>query len=140
MEIAAGGVVVRRKNDGWDVLVIDDRFGHVSLPKGHQDPGETIEQTALREIEEETGVRGRIVHFLGTVRYTYRRPDGQDGEKEVYYYLVEAESEDIRPQVEEISGVRWVPTDEALRLQRERGYANNTVIFEEAIRHLRERE
>ncbi|MCL6575905.1 NUDIX hydrolase [Kyrpidia sp.] len=136
MEMAAGGVVVRQKGGAWEILIIDDRFGHVSLPKGHQDPGETLEQTALREIEEETGVQGEILGAIGTVRYPYTRPDGQSGEKEVQYYLVKARSEVIRPQQEEIAGARWVEAQEALRLQREKGYPNNTPIFEAALRSL----
>ncbi|MDI3327035.1 MAG: NUDIX domain-containing protein [Alicyclobacillaceae bacterium] len=136
MEIAAGGVVVRRTDEGWHFLMIDDRYGRVSLPKGHRDPGETTEETALREIEEETGVRGRIRGLLGTVRYDYQTPDGRSGQKEVYYYLVEAETEGIRPQVEEIAGARWVRAEEALQLQRERGYPNNTAILEAALREL----
>ncbi|MDI3257332.1 MAG: NUDIX hydrolase [Kyrpidia sp.] len=138
METAAGGVVVRQRHGVWEILVIDDRFGHVSLPKGHQDPGETISETALREIEEETGIRGKIVRPIGTVRYGYTRPDGQPGEKEVHYYLVEAQTDTIRHQEEEIAGARWVPAKEALRLQLSKGYPNNTAIFEAALRALNE--
>lgn len=62
----AGGLVFNSKGE---VLLIRDRQGYWVFPKGHTDPGETPEQTALREICEETGVSGRILALLGQSNY-----------------------------------------------------------------------
>ena len=57
-EISAGGVVFRKVDGELQIQLIQDRYGKISLPKGKMEPGETIEQTALREIVEETGIEG----------------------------------------------------------------------------------
>ncbi len=68
-EISAGGVVYRKAGDDLQVQMIQDRYGKITLPKGKMEPGETVEQTALREILEETGIVGRIVKPLETITY-----------------------------------------------------------------------
>ncbi|MBT9253898.1 MAG: NUDIX domain-containing protein, partial [Brockia lithotrophica] len=65
MEVSAGGIVYRRGARGPEILVIEDRFGRIAYPKGHLEAGETPEQAALREVEEETGIRGTIEGYLG---------------------------------------------------------------------------
>ena len=59
--------------------------------------GEKFEQTALREILEETGMVGRIVEPVDIIAYTYQHAEFGPVDKEVHYYLVEAESGDLRP-------------------------------------------
>lgn len=125
-EIAAGGVVYRRRSDGGlDIQLIEDRFGKITLAKGRVEAGETVEETAVREIEEETGIRGRIVEKVSVVRYHYEMEGRGSVDKEVHYYLVEADGGDLRAQVEEIAGVAWYAPLEAWRLQLDRGYENN---------------
>ena len=68
-EKAAGGVVVR---DGEVVVVHRPRYEDWTLPKGKLDPGETLEEAALREVEEETGLRCRLVRELPPVAYRDR--------------------------------------------------------------------
>lgn len=135
-EISAGGVVYRKEGDRHHIQLIQDRYGKISLPKGKMEPGETVEQTALREIAEETGIEGKIVTLLETIKYQYAHPEKGNIDKEVYYYLVEAVGGTLQPQVEEIRGVEWCDPDEAARLQRQRGYANNTVVLHKALQHL----
>ena len=135
-EISAGGVVYRRDDGQLHIQLIQDRYGKISLPKGKMEPGETIEQTALREIAEETGIEGQIVTLLETIKYQYAHPDKGDIDKEVYYYLVEAVGGKLQPQVEEIRGVEWCDPNEAVRLQKQRGYANNSVVLHKALKHL----
>ena len=78
---AAGGVVVR---DGLVAVVHRPRYDDWSLPKGKLDPCESFEQAALREVEEETGLRARLVRELPSVEYEVRgRP------KLVRYWLME---------------------------------------------------
>mgnify|MGYP001357111472 CR=1 FL=1 len=131
--MAAGGVVFRRENGLMRLLLIRDRFGRMTLPKGRQEPGETLEQTALREIEEETGISGRIAGFLETVRYGYVRADGMPVDKEAHYFLVEAVAGSLRAREGEIAGAAWHPPDEAWRLQREQGYPNNDAVLRKAL-------
>lgn len=125
-EIAAGGVVYRRRSDdGLEIQLIEDRFGKITLAKGRMEAGETTEETAVREIEEETGIRGRIVEKVSVVHYAYEMEGRGSVDKEVHYFLVEAAEGELQPQVEEISGVAWYAPQEAWQLQLDRGYENN---------------
>lgn len=136
-EVAAGGVVYTRRNGNLFILMIEDRFGNVTLAKGKQEPGETLEETALREIAEETGVSGELIDKLQTVAYTYVHPQtGEQVEKEVHYYLVEALSEHLSAQTSEIHAASWYSPAEARQLQQSRGYANNHVVLAAALRRL----
>jgi 8-oxo-dGTP pyrophosphatase MutT (NUDIX family) len=89
------------------------------LPKGTTEEGETLEQVALREVEEETGVRNvRTVADLGEERYTFFwRPDATMYDKSVRYFLLEwLGGEEPVPQTEEgFTAVEWVNVDEAVR-------------------------
>lgn len=135
-EVSAGGVVYRKTADQLEILMIKDRFGHVTFPKGKQEAGETIEETALREIEEETGIRGKIIEHLCRILYQYFHESKGWIEKQVDYYLVEAENTDITPQLEEIHGVMWLSVDEARLRQQEQGYENNHLVLEKALQYL----
>jgi 8-oxo-dGTP diphosphatase len=110
---AAGGVIVRSGSGGEPELVVihRPRYRDWSLPKGKLDPGETHEEAALREVDEETGFRCRLLEELSAVRYTDRhgRP------KIVRYWLMEHEGGEFRPN-REVDEVRWVASDEAERL------------------------
>jgi 8-oxo-dGTP pyrophosphatase MutT (NUDIX family) len=134
-EISAGGVVFR--NVGHiEILLIHDRFGAITLPKGKQEAGESIEETALREIEEETGVIGEIISKIQTISYAYTHPNHGKIEKEVTYYLVKTDTKQITPQIEEIDAVAWYPIQEVVELHQARGYANNQIVLEQAIQYL----
>lgn len=137
IEISAGGVVYRNRDGVIEIQLIQDRYGKVSLAKGKMEPGETIEQTALREIVEETGIHGRIVAPIDVIRYQYEHPDYGTVDKEVHYYLVEAESGDHQAQVEEIRGVSWFTPDHAWKQQKEFGYDNNDAIVQQAFEQLK---
>ena len=93
------------------------RDGLWALPKGNIDPGERPDETALREVWEETGVRGSLVEKLGDVRYVYTRDGGVRVFKIVSFYLLRAGrgrigeiDELMRREVDE---ARWLPLDEA---------------------------
>ena len=105
---AAGGVVVR---DGKVLLVHRPRYDDWTLPKGKLDPGETSEDAALREVEEETGVRCSLGRELPSTHYEVNgRP------KRVRYWLMAPESETPFEVNDETDDVRWVTPDEALAL------------------------
>ncbi len=132
-EVAAGGVVYRKRDGSVEIQLIEDRFGKMTLAKGRMEDGETVEQTALREIAEETGVRGRIVRPLSVIRYQYEAADKGAIDKEVHYFLVEAEDGELKAQTEEIAGVAWYAPHEAWRLQQASGYGNNGSVLAAAL-------
>ncbi|GLX69178.1 NUDIX hydrolase [Paenibacillus glycanilyticus] len=134
VEISAGGVVYRRNEAGLlQIQLIQDRYGKVSLPKGKMEPGETVEQTALREIAEETGMIGVIAKPIDQIKYQYHDAHKGTVNKEVHYYLVEAVGGSLQAQVEEIRGVEWFDPLEAWRRQRQSGYENNNRIVAGAL-------
>ncbi len=136
-EISAGGVVYRRLDDGkMKILLIQDRYGKVSLPKGKMEPGETIEETALREIAEETGITGNIDQPVDQIKYQYEQSPGVFVNKEVHYYLVRAAGGELQAQVEEIRGVEWFDPLDAWRMQKQLGYENNDKIVAGALKLL----
>lgn len=133
-EISAGGVVYRFQDGKLLLLMIEDRYGKITLAKGKQETGETIEETALREVLEETGVRGKIVQHLETIHYEYSLPlSGETVNKEVHYYLVEAYSTEITVQEEEIKSVFWLSPDTAWNYQLQKGYHNNESVLQKAL-------
>ncbi|MEI7028350.1 NUDIX hydrolase [Paenibacillus sp. y28] len=135
-EISAGGVVYRKTGDLLEVQLIQDRFGKITLPKGKMETGETVEQTALREISEETGIEGVIVEPLARIGYHFQHPNAGNVQKEVHYFLVEAVSGELHAQVEEIRGVEWLSPAEAWRQQRQHGYDNNDGVLRKALEKL----
>jgi 8-oxo-dGTP diphosphatase len=106
---ASGGVVWRRAADGLELAVIHrPRYDDWSLPKGKLDPGESWEDAALREIEEEIGSRGALGEELPPVAYA----DPKGRPKVVRYWLVEALDGEFVPN-KEVDELRWVPVGEA---------------------------
>ncbi len=121
-EISAGGVLVRRMRGRWWFAAIHPRgrpAGIWALPKGLVDPGERAADTALREVFEETGVRGALGEKLGDVRYVYSR-DGLRIFKVVGFWLVRAGSGrlgELPAGMElEVDEARWLPLAEARSL------------------------
>lgn len=132
-EISAGGVVYRQKDGVLQIQLIQDRYGKTSLAKGKMEAGETIEQTALREIWEETGIVGKIISPVDIIAYKYNHPEYGVVDKEVHYYLVEAEEGTLKAQVEEINDVEWYEPLTAWQKQRQSGYDNNDIILRKAL-------
>ena len=112
-EFSAGGVVVREHEGRLEVAVIRPRGRSVNaLPKGHIDPGETAEQTATREVREETGLVARLESKLSDVHYVYRFR-GQTIIKVVSFFLFRHESGEIdaiaQAMRKEVDVARWMP-------------------------------
>jgi 8-oxo-dGTP diphosphatase len=106
---AAGGVVAR---DGLVALVHRPKYDDWSLPKGKLEQGESFEEAALREVEEETGVRARLVRELPSTEYD----DAKGRAKLVRYWLMEPVADVGFVPGGEVDELRWVQRDEALAL------------------------
>ena len=126
-EFSAGGALVKEVDGRLCVAAIrpqGKRAGHWALPKGAPDPGETMEQTALREVREETGLVGDALAKLGSVRYVYTW-EGERIFKVVTFFLmryVTGELGDIAPEMRvEVHETMWLPLDEAPGLLAYRG-------------------
>jgi 8-oxo-dGTP pyrophosphatase MutT (NUDIX family) len=117
-ETSAGGLVLDRLAPDASGALIGrlDRRGRLlwSLPKGHLEAGETEEQTAVREVAEETGILGQVIGKLGTIDFWFVA-EGRRVHKTVHHYLLLAvdpvhglqlSDEDV-----EVSEVAWVPLD-----------------------------
>jgi 8-oxo-dGTP pyrophosphatase MutT (NUDIX family) len=140
-EISAGGVVIKPAAMGWDVAVIEpqrepatgagsDKKRHkevLALPKGLVDSGEKPEQTAIREVREETGIQASILTKLTDIKYVYVRSwsDKQRVFKIVSFYLLRYASGtigDISEEMQiEVKRALWIPLGEAERRLAYRG-------------------
>ena len=107
---AGGGVVIDRR--GRVVLVHRPKYDDWTLPKGKLDPGETFEDAALREVEEETGLRCRFVRELPSSEYS----DQKGRSKLVRYWLMEVEADVGFVPGDEVDELRRVGRDDALAL------------------------
>ncbi len=106
---AAGGVVLRPGADGREVCIVHrPRYDDWTLPKGKLDRGESFEAAALREVEEETGLRCRLVRELPSTEYR----DNKDRPKLVRYWLMEVDGGDFKPN-DEVDEIRWLGLEEA---------------------------
>lgn len=118
-EFTAGGVVYRQINGGTQILMIQDKLGRWSIPKGHVEEGESIEQTAKREITEETGLTDlRLIEKLDKLHFFYRK-EGKLIFMTTYVFLIEAlgNTDAIIPeQSEGIADVKWFDSEKALEL------------------------
>jgi 8-oxo-dGTP pyrophosphatase MutT (NUDIX family) len=146
-EFSAGGVLVRRLRGEVVFAAIHPcgrKPGVWALPKGIVEPGEPPEQTALREVEEETGARGRSLGKLGDVRYAYTQTWGDAAGERVFkivsFYLVRysagrlgAIAEEMRREVDE---VRWLPLAGA---ERALAYGGERQMAAKALAMIRER-
>lgn len=113
---SAGGIVVRFEG-GQPWLVVGsrrrERDGRTwTLPKGTPDAGETTEETAIREVTEETGLRVRITGRLESIEYDFMQ-SGRRIHKTVHYFLMEPTGGGLDQHDHEFDEVRWIRFDEA---------------------------
>ena len=114
--VAAGGVVVRGSGDRLEVVLAGrDSDRTWVFPKGTPESGESIAETALREVSEETGLDVEILRPIGQIEYWFAVP-GQRVHKIVHFFLMRAIGGDIARHDHEYDEVRWVSVDEARRL------------------------
>lgn len=135
-EFSAGGVLVHIVDDRPVLAAIRPEGkpeGLWALPKGRIGKGEKSEQTAVREVEEETGVRGTLVRKLGDVRYVYTWK-GERIFKVVSFFLLRYEDGKLgqlsAEYAHEVADVQWLPLDDAPRLL---AYAGERQMAQEAL-------
>jgi len=122
---AAGGVVVRA--DGLIAVIHRPRYDDWSLPKGKLEDGESFETGALREVEEETGIRGRILEELEPTEYVDRK--GRD--KIVRWYRMDLDGEPVAfAPNDEVDELRWLTPAEARDLL---SYEHDRVLIETVV-------
>ncbi|HWF68700.1 MAG TPA: NUDIX hydrolase [Mycobacterium sp.] len=117
-ETSAGGLVIdnidRPREEQVAALIGRvDRRGRMlwSLPKGHIELGETAEQTAIREVAEETGIQGSVLAALGRIDYWFVT-DGRRVHKTVHHYLLRCSGGELSDEDVEVAEVAWVPISE----------------------------
>lgn len=90
-----------------------DRHGKLlwSLPKGHIEDGETVEETAMREVKEETGISAQVLRPLGTIDYWFVA-ERRRVHKTVHHFLLESTGGELSDEDVEVTEVAWVPLTE----------------------------
>ncbi|MCX6450552.1 MAG: NUDIX hydrolase [Actinobacteria bacterium] len=120
-EVSAGGLVIDAS--GTKGLLIgrrdikDQKRERLlwSLPKGHIEEGETPEQAAIREVQEETGIESEIARALGVIDFWFMA-GGKRIHKTVHHYLFKEVGGHLQPQVTEVDDVGWFPLEEIVNL------------------------
>ena len=130
---SAGGVV-HRSIEGRLEIALVHRIRPVlwALPKGTPDAGETLEETALRETREETGLEVELEAPIGDIRYFFVHGSTRF-HKTVHFYLMHAVGGSLEQHDHEFDEVRWLQVEEALELM---SYATERGIVEKALRML----
>ena len=117
---SAGGVAYRNAGNALELAIIrTTEEGRWQLPKGIVDPGETVEQAALREVHEEAGITCELLEAIDTIEYWF--VGSYDGPKKRYhkkvsFFLMKYLSGDVADHDHEVTEARWVPFEDALRM------------------------
>jgi 8-oxo-dGTP pyrophosphatase MutT (NUDIX family) len=116
-QTSAGGVVFRRTPSGVEVALISTgEKPRWQLPKGLVDPGESAEQTAVRECREETGLDAKLIAPLDVIEYWYqssRSGQARRFHKRVHFFLLEYRSGEVTDHDHEVHEARWVSIESA---------------------------
>lgn len=112
-EHSCGAVVFTRLDGEPRFVLVQQKMGHFGFPKGHMEPGETEEQTALREISEEVGLRPDLISGFRE-EITYTLPAKPDTKKRVTIFLAEYRDQKIVPQEIELRQAVLVPYEKAM--------------------------
>lgn len=133
--VSAGGVVYRVTGDGVEIVIggFKSQEGWTwGLPKGTPDPGETMEETAVREVTEETGLKVALEAPIDNIQYWFvRSSDGVRCHKTVHFYLMSPTGGSISEHDREFDAVHWRRDHEALRTL---SYRNEAKIVEKAMK------
>lgn len=128
---SAGGVVYKREGTRLKICLVSKKNGRIwALPKGRLDPGETPQQTAYREVLEETGHQAQVGLQVDEIHYYFFLNENQTYyHKTVTFFVMKLELENARPRDEEADDVGWFDFPEALR---KLSYLNEKKILKKA--------
>lgn len=129
-EKSCGAVIIKKENDELKVLLLKHQKGHISFPKGHVENNETEEETALREIKEETNLDVKFISGFKKV-ISYHPKDNVL--KDVVYFLAYPFNENLIVEEKEIKEAYWVSFNEAFDLIT---YDMDKLLFNEVIAFL----
>ncbi len=134
-EVSAGGIVFRRDGERTLFLLIRDPYRNWGFPKGHMEAGEAPEQTALREVGEETGLQElELRATIATIEWEFRFR-GRRIHKTCHFFLMETRSQRATPlRAEGISACRWASFEQAESLI---AYENARAVLRQAQTLLR---
>jgi 8-oxo-dGTP pyrophosphatase MutT (NUDIX family) len=136
-EISAGGVVYRRSDEGIDIVLASRRTrrGQLAwgLAKGGIEEEESMEDAAVREVREETGLHAEIEESLGETRYFYVWENVRI-RKTVHFFLMRHTGGDIDDRDDEMEEIRWFPLERALKRAAYRGERDVLVRAAELLR------
>lgn len=109
------GVILYTSKKGIQYLLLHYKGGHWDFPKGHQEKGESDEETALREVREETGIEDVIIHGGLFAKYGYDfMEENKKISKSVYFFIGETpEAVPVHVDSKEHQGYRWLPYKKA---------------------------
>lgn len=128
--VSAGGVVYRRGREGIEVVLCGRTAeGIWGLPKGTPDANESLEETAVREVGEETGLRVAIEAKIDTIEYWFAR-EGVRYHKFVHHYLMVATGGSLDDHDWEYDRVGWFPLEEACKIL---SYGNEVKVVRKAV-------
>ena len=115
-QVSAGGIVFRKNSNSFEVALISRRQGTIwCLPKGIVEKNESMEDTARREVKEETGLEGELLAKINSIHYFYNvKEEMVRFSKTVDFYLFRYKSGDTRDHDDEVDEVRWFDVDEAI--------------------------
>jgi 8-oxo-dGTP pyrophosphatase MutT (NUDIX family) len=129
--ISAGGIVIRNNPNKQILLTIFTHIKGLGFPKGHVEEGETFEQTAIREVAEETGLTElKIVKKLGVITRLSTEKDGTSVVKDIHMYLMTSDKPDFHQEAEEKYG--WFDIDEAINqmaIEEDKEFLKSSIIF-----------
>ncbi len=137
-QTSSGGVVVRRSPEGVEVALIQkalkDGRRIWGLPKGWVEPGESLKAAALREVMEETGLKGDIVSKLGEISYEfYSREDRAHITKTVHFFMMNYVRGNMADHDEEVFDAAWFSPEKAVSAVH---FESEREILRKAIQHL----
>ncbi len=114
---SAGGLLVKKRGNRTQVCLVSKKSGRIwAFPKGRVDPGETLEQTAEREILEETGHRGEVLEKLEAIEYYFfLKENSTFYHKTVTFFLMRLMEENCQPRDQEADAVAWFDVGVARR-------------------------
>ena len=129
-EKSCGAVVVKKENDELKFLIIRQHDNCWGFPKGHVEENETEEETAIREIKEETNIDVEIDNNFRRV-ITYSPKEGVI--KDVVFFIGNAISDDLKIDPNELLEAKWVGKDEVKQYF---NYKENNYVYQEALKYL----